>query len=100
MPDINRELFTRAASTLREEVGGNNIEKSVVKLARMRGVSPRALEALRPDDIGNAAVWSKTYTENSSSRLLDKAGNVLFETEAPLSNQEMELIEQLGLRRR
>jgi len=62
----------------------------------MRGVSADTLERIAAPG-AMAAVWSKTYTESHASRLTAADGRVLFETETPLTHEEMELIRELGI---
>ena len=96
----NRSFYTRVADAIRDDQEVDELATTILKAARMRGVTPEVLEAIEAPDGGNAAVWSKTYTENSSSRLISKDGKVLFETSAPLTHSETELIEKLGLAKR
>lgn len=65
----------------------------------LRGVPSKAINKLPKG--GQNAVWSKSYTESTSSNLnsailTDKQGKVLYATSAPLTKDELTLIKNLG----
>ena len=92
------EARRRSEFEVSRETSDAELEKSLVNAMEMRGVSSNVLEQLVNPPSGRFAVWSKTYTENSSSRLANPAGGVIYETKLPLSAEEEELIHRLGLR--
>jgi hypothetical protein len=69
------------------------IGEDVKQLLSARGVSPEV--AARAGDV---SIWSKTYTESHSNALMDGAGNILFESNLPLTEADKKIIDRLGTR--
>jgi hypothetical protein len=68
----------------------------------LRGVDPNLVSRLasEPAQIPPISIWTKVYTENCKAQLVDRqTGRVLYETQLPLTQQELDLIDRLGLRR-
>lgn len=93
---LRPEIFSRLAGANASATDAQ-LQKKLLKAAKLRGISPEVLANLGKG--GNAAIWSKSYTESESSRLNGPDGRVLLETTAPLSKEEQELIDRLGLDR-
>lgn len=100
------EVLRLAAEKLRAEIAEKSLvpptdkelNAKIVNALKMRGASTETIDKLIEAQLG-FAIWSKTYTENSKSRLIAKDGSVLVEVNAPLTQAELELIEDLGLRK-
>ena len=95
-----------AAKKLRAEIAEKSLipptdeelNAKIVNALKIRGASIETIGKLI--DTEAFAIWSKTYTENSGSRLIAKDGSVLLEVNTPLTQAELELIEDLGLRKK
>lgn len=101
------EVLRLAAKKLRAEIAEKSLASSTdeelnaktVNALKIRGASIETIDKLIDTQL-DLAIWSKTYTENSKNRLIAKDGSVIFEVNTPLTQAELELIEDLGLRKK
>lgn len=95
------EAFKRATDKYTVEMPAVDLEARVKESFKIRGVSMASASKIG-EIVGNGggtkAIWSKTYTETNSNRLITPSGDVLFETNTPLTQAENDLIEELNLR--
>ena len=87
---------TKKTTKLNKDLGNT---PQVLSRLQMRGVPSGAFKL--PTGGLNWGIWAKTYTETkkvnvNSAVLTDKNGKVLYTTSAPLTKEEIKLIETLG----
>jgi hypothetical protein len=104
---IRAEILQRALEALTSDPSPTSDPELIEKVRsalKLRGVSAETLNQMRiATTTGQAAlpaVWSKTYTESHSAKLLASDGTTLLEINTPLTNDELTLIDQLGFRKK
>ena len=93
-------------------VSRTRIKKHKIKFSKLRtrdmmdkmkvhGMNPEIQERIsKLADLGKVGFWSKSYSEynENTGSLLDERGQIILQSSAPLTNEEIKIIDKITMR--